>query len=311
MIERPSPPPPDAAPSDLRAFLLRLGERVRKIRSGRGMSRKALAKHSDVSERYLAQLEGGTGNCSIVLLRRIAQALSVPVAQLIDDRPDRSIENLLMRQLLDRLSPDQVTEARELLLSRFGGPTTEVRSGRIALIGLRGGGKSTLGPLLADELGVPFIELDREIERQSGMALTELFEMFGQATFRRMERAALEATLEENPRFVLATGGGLVTEPSTFELLLTSCLTVWLRAKPDDHMNRVVEQGDLRPISGNTRAMEDLISILSSREPLYAKADITLDTAGQTPQQSLRSVLKMLGSTTDAKAHLSSGVRAE
>lgn len=311
MIERPSPPPPDAAPSDLRAFLLRLGERVRKIRSGRGMSRKALAKHSDVSERYLAQLEGGTGNCSIVLLRRIAQALSVPVAQLIDDRPDRSIENLLMRQLLDRLSPDQVAEARELLLSRFGGPTTEVRRGRIALIGLRGGGKSTLGPLLADELGVPFIELDREIERQSGMALTELFEMFGQATFRRMERAALEATLEENPRFVLATGGGLVTEPSTFELLLTSCLTVWLRAKPDDHMNRVVEQGDLRPISGNTRAMEDLISILSSREPLYAKADVTLDTAGQTPQQSLRSVLKMLDSTTEAKAHLSSRVRAQ
>jgi XRE family aerobic/anaerobic benzoate catabolism transcriptional regulator len=275
------------------------------------MSRKALAKHSDVSERYLAQLEGGTGNCSIVLLRRIAQALSVPVAQLIDDRPDRSIENLLMRQLLDRLSPDQVAEARELLLSRFGGPTTEVRRGRIALIGLRGGGKSTLGPLLADELGVPFIELDREIERQSGMALTELFEMFGQATFRRMERAALEATLEENPRFVLATGGGLVTEPSTFELLLTSCLTVWLRAKPDDHMNRVVEQGDLRPISGNTRAMEDLISILSSREPLYAKADVTLDTAGQTPQQSLRSVLKMLDSTTEAKAHLSSRVRAQ
>jgi XRE family aerobic/anaerobic benzoate catabolism transcriptional regulator len=291
----PKTPSAAAAPSDLKAFLLRLGERVRKIRNGRGMSRKALAKHSDVSERYLAQLEGGTGNCSIVLLRRIAQALNVPVAQLIDDRPDRSIENLLMRQLLDRLSPSQVTEARELLLSRFGGPTSEVRRGRIALIGLRGGGKSTLGQLLAAELNVPFIELDRAIERQSGMALTELFEMFGQATFRRMERAALEATLEENPRFVLATGGGLVTEPSTFELLLTSCLTVWVRAKPDEHMSRVVEQGDLRPISGNTRAMDDLVSILGSREPLYAKADITLDTGGQTPQQSLRGVLKMLG----------------
>jgi XRE family aerobic/anaerobic benzoate catabolism transcriptional regulator len=282
------------APADLKEFLSRLGVRVRTIRSGRGMSRKALAKHSDVSERYLAQLEAGTGNCSIVLLRRIAQALSVPVAQLIDDRPERSIENVLMRQLLDRLSPDQVAEARELLLSRFGGPSSEVRSGRIALIGLRGGGKSTLGRLLAAELDAPFIELDRVVERESGMALSELFEMFGQATFRRMERAALEATLEEHPRFVLATGGSLVTEPSTFELLLTSCLTVWVRAKPDDHMNRVVEQGDFRPIAGNTRAMEDLVSILASREPLYAKADVSVDTGGQTPQQSLRNLLKVL-----------------
>ena len=307
MADRNHPTHPTAAtPGDLKAFLLRLGERVRKIRSGRGMSRKALAKHSDVSERYLAQLEGGTGNCSIVLLRRIAQALNVPVAQLIDDRPDRSIENLLMRQLLDRLSPNQVAEAREMLLSRFGGPSSEVRAGRIALIGLRGGGKSTLGRLLSSELGVPFVELDREIERESGMALTELFEMFGQATFRRMERAALETTLEKNPRFVLATGGGLVTEPSTFELLLTSCFTIWVRAKPDDHMNRVVEQGDLRPISGNTRAMEDLVSILGSREPLYAKADITLDTTGQTPPQSLRSVVKMLGPSALAKAQTSS-----
>ncbi len=290
-----------AAPADLKEFLTRLGEQVRTIRSRRGMSRKALAKHSDVSERYLAQLEGGTGNCSIVLLRRIAQALSVPVAQLIDDRPARSIENLLLRQLLDRLSPTQTAEARELLLSRFGGPSSEVRAGRIALIGLRGGGKSTLGRLLATELGVPFIELDREIERQSGMDLAELFEMFGQATFRRMERAALESALEKHPRFVLATGGGLVTEPGTFELLLTSCLTIWVRAKPDEHMKRVVEQGDLRPISGNMRAMDDLVSILSSREPLYAKADMALDTAGQTPQQSLRSALKMLGPLAMAK----------
>lgn len=296
---------PAAAAGDLKAFLLRLGERVRKIRSGRGMSRKALAKHSDVSERYLAQLESGTGNCSIVLLRRIAQALSVPVAQLIDDRPDRSIENLLMRQLLDRLSPAQVQEARELLLSRFGGPSSEQRSGRIALIGLRGGGKSTIGKLLAAELGFLFVELDREIERESGMALTELFEMFGQATFRRMERAALEATLEKNSRFVLATGGGLVTEASTFELLLTSCMTVWVRAEPNEHMKRVVEQGDLRPISGSTRAMDDLVSILRSREPLYAKADITLDTAGQTPQQSLRSLMKTLGPSAFAKAQAS------
>jgi XRE family aerobic/anaerobic benzoate catabolism transcriptional regulator len=282
-------------PNDLAAYLERLGERVRNVRSRRAMSRKALAKHSDVSERYLAQLEGGTGNCSVVLLRRIAQALNVPVAELIDDRPERSIEHLLTLQLIDRLDPAQLAEAREFLLGRFGGATSGMRRRRIALIGLRGGGKSTLGGLLAGELECPFIELDREVERESGMALAALFEMFGQATFRRMERAALEAVLDRNARFVLATGGGLVTEPATFELLLESCFTVWVRADPEDHMRRVMEQGDLRPMSGNAQAMDDLKSILISREPLYAKADVTLDTTGQAPHQSLRALVKLLG----------------
>jgi XRE family aerobic/anaerobic benzoate catabolism transcriptional regulator len=279
---------------DLDAYLPRLGERVRTIRSRRAMSRKALARHSDVSERYLAQLEGGTGNCSIVLLRRIARALSVPVAELIDDRPERSIESLLLMQLIDRLSPTEVAEARNFLLSRFGGATGAMRGSRIALIGLRGGGKSTLGNLLAETLGCPFIELDREIEQQSGMALSELFDMFGQATFRRMERAALEAVLQKYPRFVLATGGGLVTEPSTFELLLASCLTIWVKAAPADHMSRVMAQGDLRPMSDSTRAMDELVSILESREPLYAKADLALATTGQTPQQSVDGLLRLI-----------------
>jgi XRE family transcriptional regulator, aerobic/anaerobic benzoate catabolism transcriptional regulator len=288
-------------PTDLAAYLGRLGERVRTVRSRRAMSRKALAQQSDVSERYLAQLEGGTGNCSIVLLRRIAQALSVPVAELIDDRPDRSIEHLLTMQLLDRLDPAQLAEAREILLGRFGGATAAMRRDRIALIGLRGGGKSTLGVLLAGELGCPFIELDREVERESGMSLGALFEMFGQATFRRMERAALEAILDNNKRFVLATGGGLVTEPATFELLLESCFTIWVRARPEDHMRRVEEQGDLRPMSGNARAMDDLRSILASREPLYAKADATLDTSGEAPPRSLRALKKLLGSPAEER----------
>jgi XRE family aerobic/anaerobic benzoate catabolism transcriptional regulator len=282
-------------PNDLDAFLKRLGERVRMIRSRRAMSRKALAKHSAVSERYLAQLEGGTGNCSIVLLRRIAEALSVPVAELVDDRPERSVDNLLLMQLIDRMAPAEVAETRRVLLARFGGTSSEARRGRIALIGLRGGGKSTLGRLLAAALGTPFIELDREIERQGGMGLSELFDMFGQATFRRIERATLETILENNPRVVLATGGGIVTEPSTFELLLASCFTVWVRAAPEEHMSRVMAQGDLRPMSGSTRAMDDLKSILSSREPLYAKADVTLETSGATPAQSLRALLRLLG----------------
>jgi XRE family aerobic/anaerobic benzoate catabolism transcriptional regulator len=276
------------------SFLVQLGERVRMVRSRRGMSRKVLAKQSKVSERYLAQLELGKGNCSIVLLRRIAKAMSVPVAELVDDRPEREVEQVLLEQFLERLSATERAEARDVLLSHFGGPSNEDRRGRIALIGLRGGGKSTLGKLLAETLEVPFIELDREIEKQSGMALSEIFEMFGQQTFRRLEFAALEKTLAENPRFVLATGGSLVTEPATYELLLTSCLTVWVRTQPDQHMNRVIEQGDLRPMAENARAMDDLVSILKSREPLYAKADRIIDTEGKKPEQSLRELSAMI-----------------
>ncbi|MBK8007426.1 MAG: helix-turn-helix transcriptional regulator [Rhizobiales bacterium] len=276
------------------AFLAQLGERVRTIRSRRAMSRKVLAKQSKVSERYLAQLELGKGNCSIVLLRRIARAMSVPVAELVDDRPEREVEHLLLDQLLDRLSPNERAEARDVLLSHFGAPSSEDRRGRVALIGLRGGGKSTLGRLLAEKLEVPFIELDREIEKTSGMALSELFEMFGQQTFRRFEREALEKALADHPRFVLATGGSLVTEPATYELLLTSCLTVWVRTKPDQHMNRVIEQGDLRPMAENAKAMDDLVSILKSREPLYAKADRVIDTEGKKPDQSLRELTSMI-----------------
>jgi XRE family aerobic/anaerobic benzoate catabolism transcriptional regulator len=209
----------------------------------------------------------------------------------------------MVMQLIDRLAPDEVAEASEFLRRRFGGATAAMRRSRIALIGLRGGGKSTLGRLLAAELEAPFIELDREVERESGMALGELFEMLGQQTFRRMERAALEKVLARHPGFVLATGGGLVTEPGTFELLLAACFTVWVRAAPADHMSRVLQQGDLRPISGHTRAMDDLVAILKSREPLYAKADATLETTGHTPPQALRKLVRLVRPTAAAEDH--------
>jgi XRE family aerobic/anaerobic benzoate catabolism transcriptional regulator len=276
-------------------FLRRLGEKVRTMRSRRGMSRKVLARHSDVSERYLAQLEAGEGNCSIQLLRRIADAMSVPVADLVDDRPERPLEAMLLEQFLGRLSPGEIADARGLLIGRFGGPSTAMRRDRIALIGLRGGGKSTIGALLAERLDAPFVELDRVIEQKNGMPLGEMIEMFGQETFRRAERAALESVLQDNPRLVVATGGGLVTEPATYELLLRSCMTVWVRADPDAHMQRVIAQGDLRPMADNARAMDDLVSILKSREPLYAKADIVLDTAGKAPARSADELAGLLG----------------
>jgi XRE family aerobic/anaerobic benzoate catabolism transcriptional regulator len=276
------------------AYLRLLGERVRTLRNQRGMTRKALAQHAKVSERYLAQMEAGLGNCSIVLLRRIARAIGLPVTQLVHDGAEPALDLVLATQFLERLPPPALAQARELLLTNFSGPSDDQRRKRIALIGLRGGGKSTLGALLAERLGMPFMELDREIERRSGTTLSEIFEMFGQETFRRAEREALDEVLREHPQFVIATSGSIVTEPGTLERLLSSCFTVWVRADPADHMKRVMAQGDLRPMGHNARAMEDLISILKSREPLYAKAEASLSTSNKTPEQNLNELLRVI-----------------
>src|ERR1039458_7576115 len=281
-----------AASRNADAYLHRLGERVRTLRNQRGMTRKALAQHARVSERYLAQLEVGLGNCSIVLLRRIARAIGLPVTQLAHDGAEPPLDLVLLTQFLERLSPDMLVEARKLVTEHFSSPAEDRR--RIALIGLRGGGKSTLGALLAERLGVPFVELDREIERRSGTTLSEIFDMFGQETFRRAEREALDEVLRQHQHFVIATSGSIVTEPSTLELLLSSCLTVWVRADPEEHMKRVMAQGDMRPMANSARAMEDLISILKSREPLYAKAEVALSTTGKTPEQNLAELLRAI-----------------
>jgi XRE family aerobic/anaerobic benzoate catabolism transcriptional regulator len=281
-----------AASRNADAYLHRLGERVRTLRNQRGMTRKALAQHAKVSERYLAQLEAGLGNCSIVLLRRIARAIGLPVTQLVHDGAEPPLDLVLLTQFLERLAPDMLVEARKLVTEHFSSPSEDRR--RIALIGLRGGGKSTLGRLLAERLDVPFIELDREIERRSGATLSEIFDMFGQETFRRAEREALDDVLRRHPHFVIATSGSIVTEPGTLELLLASCFTVWVRAEPEEHMKRVMAQGDMRPMANNARAMEDLVSILKSREPLYAKAEAVLATTGKTPEQNLAELLRVI-----------------
>lgn len=270
-------------------YLVKLGERVRNIRAQRGMTRKILARDSKVSERYLAQLEMGQGNISINLLRQVAHALATPLADLLQEE-ETSVEMKLLHEFLVRLDPQQLQKVWELLFVEFGSMHAQGKRERIALIGLRGGGKSTLGAMLAKRLGVPFIRLSQEIEREAGTSMGEVFSLYGQSGYRRYEKRALEAVVTKNKRAVIEIPGGLVTEPATYELLLSSCMVVWLAASPEEHMSRVIAQGDHRPMDDNNEAMEDLRSILQGRAPLYGKADITLSTSGKSVQQSLEEI---------------------
>jgi XRE family aerobic/anaerobic benzoate catabolism transcriptional regulator len=270
-------------------FLAQLGERVRMMRARRGVTRRVLAREAGISERHLANLETGSGNASVLLLRQLAHALNCSMAELVGQDGVASPELILIRQLLRGRDEVTLQRARVALADLLGaGVPDPSRSGRIALIGLRGAGKSSLGPMLADSLGIPFVELNRVIERLVGCDVHEIHALYGSSAYRRYEQRALEDTVATFPRAVIATGGGLVSEASTYELLLSHCFTVWLRASPEEHMNRVVEQGDLRPMAGNGEAMEDLKRILASREPFYAKADLTVDTAGRTLDDSFR-----------------------
>ncbi len=274
-----------------RDYLATLGERVREARARRGISRKLLARDSGVSERYLAQLESGQGNVSILLLRQIATALNLSLTELLAEDSGDAVELTLTTQFLKRL-PRQTLAAVRSQLARDYGSARDERRKRIALVGLRGAGKSTLGAKLARALGAPFVELDREIEREAGTGLSEIFLLYGQAGYRRYERRCLERVLEKNERAVIATGGSIVSEPGTYELLLSACFTVWLKAEPEEHMARVIAQGDTRPMAGNDQAMEDLRRILDGRAVLYGQADVTVDTAGKTPEQSFSALRK-------------------
>jgi XRE family aerobic/anaerobic benzoate catabolism transcriptional regulator len=283
-------------------YLANLGERVRTLRSRRGMSRKALAHESGVSERYLAKLEGGEGNISVLLLRQVARALDTAIDQLVLDGEDPPVELTHSLEVLRRLDPPNLERARRWLSDTFGGTLTATRNNRIALIGLRGAGKSTVGPLLAERLGVPFVELDREVEYEIGMTLAAVFDLYGQAGFRRLERKALDRVLAEHPKMILAAGGGLVSDAATYEHLLATCFTVWLRAAPAEHMQRVIAQGDMRPMADNRESMAELRRILKGREPLYGKADLQLITSDHTPRQCADLVAAQLPPPPEANA---------
>ncbi len=252
-----TPAPRDPAADEAR-FLADLGRRVRDLRERRGVSRKVLARESQVSERYLAQIESGNGNVSIVLLRRVGLALGVDVA------------DLLARDEGDRRK-------------------------RIALIGLRGAGKSTLGTLLAKALRIPLVELNREVARDTGLPIADVMALYGAGAYRRIECRALERVAREQERAVIVAGGGIVADEEAFGVLLANCYTVWIKAQPEEHMARVLAQGDFRPMAGNDAAMEDLRRILASRETMYARADAVIDTSGESPQQSFAKLRHAVG----------------
>ena len=265
-------------------FLVGLGERVRALRARRGMTRKALSAAAEVSERHLANLEHGVGNASVLVLLQVAQALKCSLAELLGDATTQSPEWLMIREMLERSDEASLRRVREAIGELLGtggahGHGSSLRSSRIALIGLRGAGKSTLGQMLAEDLGFPFVELSREIEKFAGCSISEIQALYGQNAYRRYERRAMEEAIQIYPEAVIATPGGLVSDPATFNLLLAHCTTVWLQADPEDHMKRVAAQGDMRPMAGSREAMADLKGILAGRAAFYSKAEFQLDTS--------------------------------
>ena len=281
------------------ATLVELGSRVRAWRARRGITRKALASDSGLSERFLADVEGGKGNVSINSLQAIARALNITVIDLLQDAPRPALART--QDLLSRLEDSQLDQAYSLLGSTFDLDDAQGREQRVALIGLRGAGKSTLGAQLAVERGVPFIELDREIEREAGTSMNEILLLNGQAGYRRYERRALLRIAEDHPDgVVMTTGGSIVSERETFDLLQSRFYCVWLKASPEEHMSRVVAQGDMRPFDANGashEALDDIRRILASREALYAQADAVVDTAARTLKQSINDLKRAVPQT--------------
>lgn len=296
-------PSGEAGQEDRNPFLTVLGERVRSLRSSRGMTRKALAVAADISERHLANLEYGVGNASILVLLQLATALHCSLAELLGDITTSSPEWLLIREMLEQRDEATLRRVRVSIGEMLGtGGDNAAHSPRVALIGLRGAGKSTLGQKLASDLGFPFIELSREIEKFAGCSISEITALYGINAYRRYELRALEETIQIYPEAVIATPGGLVSDPSAFNLLLAYCTTVWLQANPEDHMKRVMAQGDLRPMAASKEAMEDLKSILNGRAPFYSKADLTLNTSAQALEPSfllLRDLVRKAIQRTD------------
>jgi XRE family aerobic/anaerobic benzoate catabolism transcriptional regulator len=275
-------------------LLAGLGRRVKLLRARRGIPRRVLAEAADVSERHLANLETGIGNVSVLVLQQVAQALDCSLAELLGDETTNTPEWLMIRQTLTGRSQEELKTAQRALADLFGASTKQRRTDRIALIGLRGAGKSTLGKMAAAALRRPFVELGTEITRLAGCSPSEIQALYGPNAYRRYERQALEETLRTYSTCVIATAGGLVADAASFDLLLTHCFAVWLQAEPEDHMNRVIAQGDLRPMADSREAMDDLRLILEGRAAFYAQADLAYYTSGKTLEQSFAGLMAAL-----------------
>jgi XRE family transcriptional regulator, aerobic/anaerobic benzoate catabolism transcriptional regulator len=280
--------PMDEIP-DKHPFLIALGERLKNLRARKGLTRKALSQSASVSERHLANLEYGIGNASVLVLLQIAQALESPLSALLGDVTTSSPEWLMIRGMLENQDEQSLTNVRlgiEQIIGKKQG--IQERAMRFALIGLRGAGKSSLGLELAKNIGFEFIELSKHIETLAGCSTAEIQALYGINAYRRYERRALEDVIGSQNRIVIATPGGLVSDTGTFKLTLDRCHTIWLKAKPEDHMSRVVAQGDLRPMTASKEAMDDLKGILAGRAAFYSKANLTVDTSEQNFDESLR-----------------------
>jgi XRE family transcriptional regulator, aerobic/anaerobic benzoate catabolism transcriptional regulator len=286
---------PDAQANERAAsgFLSELGREVRRGRAKRGMTRRQLAQASQTSERYLAQIESGAGNPSVTVLRAIAQALDISAANLLGQPVAHNGARTALLDLVARLPDQSLAELSQLIEARFLPSEHADRARRIALVGLRGAGKSTLGRMLARRLGWPFIELDRVVEQDYGASIPDMIEMAGTATFRRHERAALARVIAEHEAAVITTAGGIVSDRESYALLLRRSYTIWIKACPEEHMSRVMAQGDFRPMAQNREAMADLVAILDARGPDYARAQAELDTSGEAVEQSFAKLLRI------------------
>ncbi len=273
------------------AFAAAVGRLLRSSRAKRGMTRRQLAEQSGASERYLAQIESGQGNPSVIVLKAIAEALDLSIVDLLPRTDGRSETLERIVEVLRRMPRSELPAIADLIEGRAALATDRAR--RIALVGLRGAGKSTLGERLAAALGAPFIELNRMVEREYGASVPDLIEIAGITTFRRYERACLERVIGDHESAVIATAGGIVANPETYALLLRRTHTIWLKARPDEHMRRVMAQGDFRPMARNREAMADLVAILEARRADYARAGAELDTSGDTIDASFAKLEKI------------------
>ncbi|HEX2492246.1 MAG TPA: helix-turn-helix transcriptional regulator [Steroidobacter sp.] len=295
--------PRAAQPDPDREYRERLASRLREVRAARGTTRAALVDASGVSLRFLAQIEAGRGNPSLAVMRKIARALAIPLESLIAETKPASVDRLLLEQSLNRMTPEELGQLHALIADRFS-DTQRTSTRAISLIGLRGAGKSTLGGRLARHLGVEFVELDREVEREYGATIGEILQLHGQPGYRRYEVRCLLATLDRHGDCVIETGGGLVTDAETLSLLLERTRVVWLRATPEEHMQRVIDQGDLRPMAKSKEAMKDLRAILKAREPYYSRAPLHLNTSRKSIDATFEDLLDLLDVGRPPREHL-------